>query len=205
MAEDGLGEHRGAVVAIDPSNGDVLALASNPGFDPTLFARGISRSEYAALQNDIDKPLFNRALRGTYPSGSTIKPVIGLAALTDHTIDGEHQGVLQRRCSTCPAAATCGATTRTSRGAGSICRKRSRAPRDVYFYGLASTLGIDRMVGVLAPFGYGQLTGIDISGEKAGPAAVARSGSARRSSGRRTRSGSPARRSTWASDRATCW
>ena len=72
-----LGAHRGAVVAIDPNNGDVLALASKPGFDPAAFARGLSRSEYAALNDDIDKPLFNRALRGTYPSGSTIKPVLG--------------------------------------------------------------------------------------------------------------------------------
>ena len=76
--------HRGAVVALDPRNGDVIALVSKPGFDPTVFARGITRSEYAALANDPDSPLLNRALRGTYPSGSTIKPAIGLVALTDH-------------------------------------------------------------------------------------------------------------------------
>src|ERR1700760_4294779 len=68
-AEEALGTHRGAVVAIDPSNGDVLALASTPGFDPTLFARGIRRDEYSELVQDPDKPLLNRALRGTYPSG----------------------------------------------------------------------------------------------------------------------------------------
>ena len=90
-AEDALGDHRGAVVAIDPRNGDVLALASKPGFDPAAFARGLSRSEYAALADDIDKPLFNRALRGTYPSGSTIKPVIALAGLTYHVVDPTRQ------------------------------------------------------------------------------------------------------------------
>ena len=82
-AETALGDHRGAVVAIDPSNGNVLALVSKPGFDPSVFARGIRRNEYAELVNNEDKPLLNRALRGTYPSGSTIKPAIGLVALTD--------------------------------------------------------------------------------------------------------------------------
>ena len=72
-AEAALGERRGAVVAIDPANGDVLALVSHPGFDPTLFSRGLTRAEYAVLINNEDKPLLNRALRGTYPSGSTIK------------------------------------------------------------------------------------------------------------------------------------
>ena len=69
VAEAALAGHRGAVVALDPSNGDVLALVSLPGFDPTLFAQGITRAEYRVLAEDIDKPLFNRALRGTYPSG----------------------------------------------------------------------------------------------------------------------------------------
>jgi penicillin-binding protein 2 len=80
-AETGLGEQRGAVVAIDPNSGDVIALVSHPGFDPALFGRGFTRTEYAQLTNDIDKPLLNRALRGAYPSGSTIKPIIGLAGL----------------------------------------------------------------------------------------------------------------------------
>ncbi|HEY2591095.1 MAG TPA: penicillin-binding transpeptidase domain-containing protein, partial [Steroidobacteraceae bacterium] len=79
-AEQALGDHRGAVVALDPRNGDVLALVSHPGFDANLFARGISRAEYAALANDSNRPLLDRALRGTYPSGSTIKPALALAA-----------------------------------------------------------------------------------------------------------------------------
>ena len=86
-AEDALAGHRGAVVAIDPTNGDVLALVSLPDFDPNLFARGITSAEYSALANDIDRPLFNRALRGVYPPGSTMKPAMALAALTYHVVD----------------------------------------------------------------------------------------------------------------------
>src|SRR5215469_15543933 len=89
VAESALAGHRGAVVALDPNNGDVIALVSLPGFDPTLFGRGITAAEYNVLQGDIDRPLFNRALRGTYPPGSTVKPVIALAGLTYHVVDPE--------------------------------------------------------------------------------------------------------------------
>ena len=75
VAEEGLAGKRGAVVAIDPTSGDVVALASTPGFDPNPFTRGLTRAEYAALRDNIDVPLLNRALRGQYPSGSTIKPL----------------------------------------------------------------------------------------------------------------------------------
>jgi len=166
-AEDALGDHRGAVVAIDPRNGDVLALASKPGFDPAAFARGLSRSEYAALADDIDKPLFNRALRGTYPSGSTIKPVIALAGLTYHVVDPTRQefcnGVFHL-----PGSSH---LYREGRGGkhGYVDLERAIARScDVYFYGLASTIGAEHIAEFMAPFGYGQLTGIDISGEKPG-------------------------------------
>jgi penicillin-binding protein 2 len=89
-AQAALGEVRGAVVAIDPRNGDVLALVSTPAFDPNRFAEGMSRQDYVALNTDPDRPLFNRALAGTYPPGSTVKPFIALAAL-------EHGDVLPRR------------------------------------------------------------------------------------------------------------
>ena len=166
-AEDALGDHRGAVVAIDPRNGDVLALASKPGFDPAAFARGLSRSEYAALADDIDKPLFNRALRGTYPSGSTIKPVIALAGLTYHVVDPTRQefcnGVFHL-----PGSSH---LYREGKGGkhGYVDLERAIARScDVYFYGLASTIGAEHIAEFMAPFGYGQLTGIDISGEKPG-------------------------------------
>ena len=81
VAEEAFAGRRGGAVAIDPTNGDVLVFASLPSFDPNGFARGISRSEYVALTENPDQPLFNRVLRGTYPPGSTIKPLMALAGL----------------------------------------------------------------------------------------------------------------------------
>jgi len=166
-AEDGLGNRRGAVVAIDPTNGDVLALASKPGFDPAAFARGLSRSEYAALSDDVDKPLFNRALRGTYPSGSTIKPALGLVALTDHVIAADTKVLCNGVFNLPGSAHLFRADKDEPRGLLDLSEAIARSS-DVYFYKLASTMGIDRIDAGLAPFGYGQATGIDISGEKAG-------------------------------------
>jgi penicillin-binding protein 2 len=80
VAEDALAGKRGSVVAIDPKTGDVIAMASLPGFDPNGFVRGLSVAEYGALRDDIDIPLLNRALRGAYPPGSTVKPLYALAA-----------------------------------------------------------------------------------------------------------------------------
>jgi penicillin-binding protein 2 len=166
-AEDGLGDHRGAVVAIDPNNGDVLALASHPGFDPAMFARGISRAEYAALSDNEDKPLLNRALRGTYPSGSTIKPVIALAALTYHVVDPNKPefcaGVFHL-----PGSSLLFREGKTGRHGWLDLTHAIAKSCDVYFYGLASTVGAERIANFMAPFGYGEVTGIDISGEKAG-------------------------------------
>src|SRR4051812_15782246 len=87
VAEQGLINRRGAIVAIDPNNGDVVALVSTPGFDPNPFTRGLTRAEYGALRDNIDVPLLNRALRGQYPSGSTIKPGLALAGLVYHNVD----------------------------------------------------------------------------------------------------------------------
>lgn len=167
VAEAALAGHRGAVVALDPNNGDVLALVSLPGFDPTLFGRGITPAEYGALQSDIDRPLFNRALRGMYPSGSTIKPVLGLAALTDHTIEANTKVFCNAEFSLPGSRHVWRADKDEPRGWLDLPEAISRSS-DVYFYRLASTLGIDRMAAFLEPFGYGQPTGIDIGGEKAG-------------------------------------
>jgi penicillin-binding protein 2 len=166
-AEEALAGHRGAVVALDPNNGDVLALVSLPGFDPTMFGRGITAAEYGVLQSDIDRPLFNRALRGTYPSGSTIKPVLGLAALTDHTIEANTKVFCNAEFYLPGSRHVWRADKGEPRGWLDLPEAISRSS-DVYFYRLASTLGIDRMAAFLEPFGYGQLTGIDIGGEKAG-------------------------------------
>jgi penicillin-binding protein 2 len=166
-AEEGLGERRGSVVAIDPNNGDVIALVSRPGFDPNLFGRGLSSAEYRALQNDIDRPLFNRALSGTYPPGSTVKPVIALAGLHYNVITaGEHhvcRGVFRLP----------GSSRQFREGRGGVHGSLDLVDAigkscDVYFYGLANDLGVDRIAQFLAPFGFGKPTGIDISGEKPG-------------------------------------
>lgn len=167
VAEQALGDRRGAIVALDPSNGDVLAFVSHPGFDPNLFARGISRVQYAALASDIDRPLLDRALRGTYPSGSTIKPALALAALTDHAVDPNRK-VFCNGIFRLPGSRHVWRADRTDpRGWIGLAEAISRSS-DIYFYGLAATLGIDRIAAFLSPLGYGRVTGIDIGGEKPG-------------------------------------
>ena len=167
VAEEALGDHTGAVVAIDPSNGDVLALASKPGFDPAKFARGLTQREYAALADDPDKPLLNRALRGSYPSGSTIKPSIALAGLTYQVID-PHKLFYSTGIFHLPGNSFIWREDRDGpRGALDMDEAIARSS-DVYFYNLASILNVDRIDTFLAPFGYGRLTGIDIAGEKPG-------------------------------------
>jgi penicillin-binding protein 2 len=166
-AEQALGDRAGAVVALDPSDGDVLALVSHPSFDPNLFARGITRAEYAALVDDPEEPLLDRVLRGEYPSGSTIKPALALAALTDHMVDPNRKvfcnGVFHLPHSRHLFRSDVG----EPRGWLTLAEAISRSS-DVYFYGLASTLGIDRIDAFLAPMGFGRPTGIDIPGEKVG-------------------------------------
>jgi penicillin-binding protein 2 len=167
VAEAALAGHRGAVVALDPNNGDVLALVSLPGFDPTMFAQGITAAEYRVLADDIDKPLFNRALRGTYPPGSTVKPAIALAALTNHAVDP----LAHRFCAGSfhlPGSSFIYREYHNEHhGAVDLDDAIARSC-DVYFYGLANELGVDRISGFLARLGFGSATGIDISGEKAG-------------------------------------
>ncbi|HUN24874.1 MAG TPA: penicillin-binding protein 2 [Steroidobacteraceae bacterium] len=166
-AEQALGDHRGAVVALDPTTGDVLALTSHPSFDPNDFARGITRTQYAALADDPDRPLLDRALRGTYPSGSTIKPALALAALTDHAVDPDRK-ILCNGVFHLPHSRHLFRSDKGEpRGLLTLAEAISRSS-DVYFYGLAATLGIDRIDAFLAPLGYGEETGIDIGGEKAG-------------------------------------
>ncbi len=166
-AESALAGHRGAVVALDPNNGDVIALVSMPGFDPTAFGRGITPAEYGLLNNDIDRPLFNRALRGTYPPGSTVKPAIALAGLTYHVVDPTAHKY-------CGGSFHLPGSSREFREYhnekhGSVDLDDAIARScDVYFYGLADVLGVDRISTFMAPFGFGRVTGIDIGGEKAG-------------------------------------
>lgn len=166
-AEQALAGRRGVVVAIDPANGDVLVLASRPGFDPGLFGRGLTRAEYRKLETDIDRPLLNRALRGTYPPGSTVKPVIALAGLRYGSVAADNV----RFCGGEYYLPGSSRPFREGRGGrhGSVNLEDAIAVScDVYFYSLANQLGVDNIATFLAPFGFGKPTGIDISGEQSG-------------------------------------
>jgi len=166
-AHAALAGRRGAVVAIEPATGEILAFVSAPAFDPNAFSGGLSRDQFISLQQNPDRPLFNRALRGTYPPGSTIKPLLALAALHHRVMDPSERMF-------------CGGFYRLP-GKSHRYRDWKRGGHgpmdmhgaieqscDVYFYELARQLGIERMAGFLGQFGLGRVTGIDIAGEKAG-------------------------------------
>lgn len=167
VAETALAGHRGAVVALDPNTGDVIALVSLPGFDPNMFGRGITAAEYGVLRDDIDKPLLNRAMRGTYPPGSTVKPVIALAALTYHMVDPEQRKYCAGSFHLPGSAHMFREYHNEHHGYVDLDDAIVRSC-DVYFYGLANTIGVDRIATFMAPFGFGKPTGIDISGERPG-------------------------------------
>jgi penicillin-binding protein 2 len=167
VAEEMLATQRGAAVAIDPQTGDVLVLVSRPGFDPNLFGRGLTRAEFKALNDNIDHPLLNRALRGQYPSGSTIKPAIALAGLVTNKVNPD----ATRYCNgvfRLPGSSRMFREGRSGRHGAMDLRHAIAKSCDVYFYDLASEIGVDDIARFLAPLGFGSLTGIDISGEKAG-------------------------------------
>jgi penicillin-binding protein 2 len=167
VAEEAMAGRRGAVVAIDPSNGDVLVFASLPSFDPNGFARGISRSEYLALTENPDQPLFNRVIRGTYPPGSTIKPLMALAGL-------EYDVIKPTDTAYCSGYYSLPHSRHRFRdfkreGHGTMDMENAVMQScDVYFYRLANTLGIDRIHDAMARMGFGEPTGIDIAGERGG-------------------------------------
>jgi penicillin-binding protein 2 len=166
-AEAALGGRRGSIVALDPRNGHVLALVSQPGYDPNSFSAGISTREYRALQEDPDIPLFNRALRGLYPPGSTIKPAIGLAGLHYGAI-APWQRVYCLGYYTLPGSSHRFRDWKRE-GHGPMNLNDAIAQScDVYFYELALKLGIDNIHAFLAGFGLGHRTEIDVPAEKAG-------------------------------------
>jgi penicillin-binding protein 2 len=164
LVEDMFGERRGALVAIDPRNGEVLAFVSKPTFDPNLFVEGIDVENWKLLNESLDKPLLNRALRGTYPPGSTYKPFMALAALETGTRSAGT--TIQDN-----ANWTLGGHTFRSHGSalGPVDMARSIIrSSNVYYYSLANELGVDAMHDFMAPLGFGQLTGIDLRGEVRG-------------------------------------
>ena len=165
LVESLFGDRRGALVAIDPRSGEVLAFVSKPNFDPNLFVDGIDAENWKALNESEDKPLLNRALRGSYPPGSTYKPFMAMAALTlgkrtpqqtiydpgyfqfgNHRFRDDKEG-----------------------GHGTVDMYRSIVQScDTYYYILANDLGVDAIHDFMAPLGLGQLTGIDMQGELRG-------------------------------------
>jgi penicillin-binding protein 2 len=165
MVEDLFGQRRGALVAINPKNGEVLAFVSKPTFDPNLFVEGIDVENWRALNESLDKPLLNRALRGTYPPGSTYKPFMGLAGL--------ELGI--RRAGTIvndPGYWMLGKHRFRSHGAhalGGVDLHRSIVKSsNVYYYTLANEMGVEAMHDFMLPLGFGQITGIDLKGEVRG-------------------------------------
>ena len=176
--QDALGEEQAAAVAIDTETSGVIALVSTPSFDPNLFVSGISTREYSALLEDPAKPLFNRALQGQYPPGSTVKPMFGLIALEEGSItpdftvfdpgyyylDGQERPYRDWK----------------EQGHGTVnLAKAIEESCNVFFYELANLTGINALSDYGRRFGLGQPTGIDIPGEQPGvmPSPIWKSGS----------------------------
>ncbi|WP_296752683.1 penicillin-binding protein 2 [Thiobacillus sp.] len=167
VAEHAFGDYLGGLVALDPNTGGVLALVSKPGFDPNLFVDGIDPETWKSLNESPERPMVNRVLRGIYPPGSTIKPLMALAGLelglrkpTDSIVD--------------PGYFTLPNSSHQFRdwkrgGHGVVDLRRSIAQScDIYYYKLAVDMGVDRMHDYLAQFGLGEKSGIDLEGESSG-------------------------------------
>ena len=167
IAESAFGDYRGALVAIDPQNGEILAFVSKPGFDPNLFVEGIDSQIWQALNGSPDKPLVNRALRGEYPPGSTFKPFMALAGLelkarspSDTISDPGYYEL--------PGKSHHYRDWKQG-GHGMVDLHKSIVVScDTYYYGLANILGIDKIHDFISQFGLGKKTGIDIAGELSG-------------------------------------
>ncbi len=165
LIEQLFGDRRGALVAIDPRNGEVLAFVSKPGFDPNLFVDGIDLDNWRELNESIDKPLLNRALRGTYPPGSTYKPFMALAALrtgkrsTSTIIMDRGFFMFGNHRFRSPE---------NERGGAMDMRRSIVESSNVYYYSLAHELGVDTIHDQMEPLGFGRLTGVDLKGEVKG-------------------------------------
>jgi penicillin-binding protein 2 len=165
LIEDMFGERRGALVALDPKSGEVLAFVSKPTFDSNLFVEGIDQENWQMLNESPDKPLLNRALRGTYPPGSTYKPFMALAALQTGT----------RSATTLindPGFYMFGGhrfgSPENEKGGIMDMRRAIVESSNPYFYSLANEMGVDMMHDFMSPLGFGEITGIDIQGELKG-------------------------------------
>lgn len=165
--ETTLEQEKGALVAIDPTTGGVLALVSSPGYDPNLFVKGINSETYQELNDEDERPLYNRAITGVYPPGSTIKPLVGLAGL-----EKELRSIYDETY--CPGWFTLGENPHKYRdwkreGHGHTnLHSAIEQSCDVYFYDLAEDLGIEHLSSYLKRFTLGERTGIDMMGEVGG-------------------------------------
>ncbi|NLY56981.1 MAG: penicillin-binding protein 2 [Gammaproteobacteria bacterium] len=167
VAERALGQRRGAVVAIEPATGGVLAFVSQPSFDPNLFVTGISHADYGALRDSLDQPLFNRVLRGLYPPGSTIKQIVALAGL-DYGVTTRSARVYDPGFYQLPNN-THKYRNWNRHGDGWVDMELAMArSNDTYFYDLAHKLGIDRMHEFMSQFGLGMRVSLDMFEETAG-------------------------------------
>ena len=165
LVEDMFGDRRGALVAIDPRNGEVLAFVSKPTFDSNLFVDGIDQDSWQMLNESPDKPLLNRALRGTYPPGSTYKPLVAMAAL--NAGKRSPSTVIQDNLIYSFGGRNFGSPESDRPGPKDM-RAAIVSSSNVYFYSLANEMGVDLIHDQLEPFGLGRRTGIDIEGEVTG-------------------------------------
>ena len=165
IAEKAFGDRRGALIAIEPKTGDVLAFVAKPTFDPNSFVDGIDPKSWDELNNDPDKPLLNRALRGTYPIGSTYKPFLALAALeTGKRTWGQ---VIQDNGVFVFGGHRFRDSNKVPLGAVDMHRSIVKSS-DVYYYMVANDLGVDTIHDFMKPWSFGQITGIDVEGEQTG-------------------------------------
>ena len=166
-AEEALAGRRGAVVALNPMTGEVLAMVSQPSFDPNLFVTGISFKAYAELRDSIDRPLFNRILRGLYPPGSTIKPAVAIAGLDSGVISASSRVYDPGYYQLPNYDHKYRNWNRTGDGYVDLDTAIMRS-NDTYFYDLAHKLGIDRLSSYMNQFGIGQKVSLDMFEESAG-------------------------------------
>ena len=165
LVETLFGARRGALVAIDPRNGEVLAFVSKPTFDPNLFVDGIDSDSWKDLNESPDRPLLNRALRGTYPPGSTFKPFMAMAALN---ADKRSPSTLINDPGFFMFGGHRYGSPENERGGIMDMRRAIVESSNVYFYTLANEMGVDLIHDQLSPFGFGRKTGIDVEGEVTG-------------------------------------
>ncbi len=166
-AEEALGEFAGSIVAIDPRNGEILAMVSKPGFNPNPFVDGIDPAVFRALERNPRRPLFNRSLRGRYPPGSTIKPFLALAALIQ-PVELTHRSVFCEGYFQLPGRERRYRDWRREGHGHTDMHRAVVESCDVYFYQLALEMGVDYMHEFLVASGFGVPTGVDLRGELVG-------------------------------------